>query len=188
MHPVNSIGFAAMIASLFGRRRRAQAIEPLYGAIMARALDYDLYRHHGVPDTFEGRFEAVTLVAGLVLRRLAQLPPPAADAAQDLVDRTFDGVDSAMREVGISDVGVPKRMKKFTSAFYGRLAAYGAALAPDAPAGALKAALEKNLLEGAPAGAALVAAVAGFSVALAALPLDRIVAGHLPAFVTVREG
>lgn len=173
-----------MIVSLFRRRRRDEGIEPLYGAMMARALDPVLYAVHGVPDTFEGRFEAVALVTGLILRRLRALPPPAGAAAQELVDRTFDGIDSAMREIGISDVGVPKRMKKFANGFYGRLGAYTGALADGAPEGALKAALEKNLLEGAPAGDGLVALVAAFADDLAALDGAALVAGRLPPYHT----
>ncbi|MCA0423026.1 MAG: ubiquinol-cytochrome C chaperone [Proteobacteria bacterium] len=135
-----------MIFPFFSRRKREKAIEPLYGAMMAAALDPVLYARHGVPDTFEGRFEAVTLVAALVLRRLKALPPPAADVAQDLVDRTFDGLDSAMRAVGISDVGVPKRMKKFAQGFYGRLDAYTLAL--ETSDAALGEALSRNTLDG----------------------------------------
>lgn len=49
-----------------------------------------------------------------------------------------------MRELGIGDQGVPKRMKKFAGMFYGRLEAYAAALdASDATA--LAAALARNI-------------------------------------------
>jgi len=151
-----------MILSFFKKRQRGQGIAPLYGAIMAKALNPLLYSSHGLPDTFEGRFESVTLHTALVLRRLKALPPPAADLAQELVDRVFDGLESAMREVGIGDMGIPKRMKSFAKGFYGRLGAYTAALdAGDAQA--LAQALSRNVLEGAPATPGFVDYVIEFS-------------------------
>lgn len=165
-----------MILSLFRRRPKDQSIEALYGAIMAEGLNPRLYADFGVPDTFEGRFEAVTLAASVVLHRLKSDPAPAAEAAQELVDRLFDGFDSAMREVGISDVGVPKRMKKFGQAFYGRLAAYSAAF--EAGAEALGAAMQKNLLEGALPSPALLAHIARYRHSVLSASLADVLAGR----------
>ena len=171
----------------FLKRRRADAIEPLYGAVMAAALNPVLFQRFGVPDTFEGRFEAVTLHAGLVLRRLGALPPPADDLAQDLVDRIFDGFDSAMRSIGISDNGLPRRMKKFAQGFYGRLDAYTAALAPGAGAEALGQALGRNLLEGAEVSPELAAHVRTLATTFDALSLDDLVAGRLTTAAPTAE-
>lgn len=137
-----------MIFSFFRQKKRDQAIEPLYGAIMAAALNPRIYTHFSVPDTFEGRFEAASLHFSLALRKLRQFPPPAGDVAQDLVDHFFDGLDSAMRQSGISDNALPKRIKKFAQGFYGRLESYNRALEPDAPPSQLAEVLERNLLEG----------------------------------------
>lgn len=170
-----------MIFSLLKRRKREQGIEPLYGAMMARALDPQLFTPGNVPDTFEGRFESVTLHAALVLRRLAVLPAPASDMAQELVDRIFDGVDSAMREVGISDVGVPKRIKNFAKGFYGRLNAYREALAEGAAPEALAEALSRNVLEGQPATAELQEYVRTTAHLLAGAGLETFMRGEVPA-------
>ena len=174
------------ILSLF-RRRAADEIEPLYGAMMAVALDPVLFRRFSVPDTFEGRFEAVTLTTCLILRRLKALPPPAADVAQDLVDRTFDGLESEMRAIGISDNGLPRRMKKFAQGFYGRLDAYTAALAPGAGAEALGQALGRNLLEGAEVSPELAAHVRTLATTFDALSLDDLVAGRLTTAAPTAE-
>ncbi len=53
-------------------------------------------------------------------------------------------MDHSLRELGIGDQGVPKRMKKLARMFYGRVAAYGEALDADDPA-ALAAALTRNI-------------------------------------------
>jgi cytochrome b pre-mRNA-processing protein 3 len=93
--------------------------------IIARARSVRFFAGLGVPDTMDGRFDLVTLHAWLVLVRLQ-----AADetqAAQALTDALFVGFDEALREQGVSDMGMGRRMKAMANAFYGRLAAYGAA-------------------------------------------------------------
>lgn len=135
-----------MIARFFRREDgRRRAIQALHVRINEAARAGALYRELGVPDTVEGRFEALCLHVILVLRRLRRLPPPAADVAQDLVNAVFLQLDASLRELGVGDFGVPKRMKKLGAAFYGRAAGYDAALdAGDASALAL--ALARNVV------------------------------------------
>ena len=66
-----------------------------------------------MPDTLEGRFEALCLHVILALRGAARLPPPAADVAQDLADAFFRDLDASLREMGVGDTVVPKRMKSW---------------------------------------------------------------------------
>lgn len=117
-----------MILRLFRKDPRAPLIEALHGRIAEAARAPALYARLGVPDTVEGRFESLSLHLVLVLRRLRRLPPPAAEVAQDLVDAFFRQLDATLREMGVGDMGVPKRMKKLAQAFYQRAAAYDAAL------------------------------------------------------------
>ena len=63
----------------------------------------------------------------LVLRALRELPPPADEVAKDLTDAFFQDLDASLREMGVGDTVVPKRMKKLAAAFYGRAHAYDAA-------------------------------------------------------------
>jgi cytochrome b pre-mRNA-processing protein 3 len=92
------------------------------------AREPTLYLRFGVPDTLEGRFESLALHLVLVLRRLRQLPAPAQDVAQELVDAFFRQLDASLRELGVGDMGVPKRIKKLAQGFYDRAASYDAAL------------------------------------------------------------
>ncbi len=163
-----------MIFSIFRQKKHEPAIEPLYGAIMAAALNPELYLHFDVPDTFEGRFESASLHVAMVLRRLRQLPPPAENAAQELVDRFFDGLDSAMRQTGVSDNALPKRIKKFAQGFYGRLESYTEALEPDAPQSQLAEVLQRNLLEGAEASPDLCAYVRNLMMRLQGVTLEQL--------------
>lgn len=111
---------------MFGlwRRRSGNAIRDMHTRIVAASRDPALYGPDGLPDTVEGRFEALTLHVLLVLRRLRQLPDPAGDAAQELIDAVFAHLEIALRETGVGDFGVPKRMKKLARAFYDRTSRY----------------------------------------------------------------
>ena len=172
-----------MIGALFrrgGARRRA--VEGLHRALNEAARRPGLYLALGVPDTVEGRFEALCLHAYLVLRRLNRLPAPAADVAQDLVNSVFAQLDASLRELGVGDLGVGKRMKKLGAAFYGRAAGYDAAL-DGGDAAALPAVLARNVLGGAPDSEAvgLAAYVRAADAALGAADLDALL-GPGPPF------
>lgn len=117
-----------MIFGLFRKDPRAPLIGTLHKRIADAARAPALYLGLGVPDTIEGRFESLSLHFVLVLRRLRRLPDPAREVAQDLVDSFFGHLDASLREMGVGDMGVPKRMKKLAQGFYGRAAAYDAAL------------------------------------------------------------
>jgi cytochrome b pre-mRNA-processing protein 3 len=137
-----------MVLGLFGRRNRnAEIVERLYLAVAGAARNPAFFGELGVPDTVEGRFEMVTLHAHLAVRRLRALPAPGPDLGQDLVDAVFAHFDAALRELGVGDISVPKKMKTMASAFLGRAKAYEEALAHPVGtrAGALRAALLRNV-------------------------------------------
>jgi cytochrome b pre-mRNA-processing protein 3 len=133
-----------MILTRWRARRAARVlIDHLHGEVVAAARRPALYTDCGVPDDLDGRFEMMVLHADLLLRRLNEAG--AADLAQELVDRLFEGFDDALREMSISDIGVAKRMTKFAGAYFGRAGVYGPALeAGDETA--LAAALARNAL------------------------------------------
>lgn len=137
---------------MFGFFRAAanrRLVDRLHGEIVAAARQPALYARLGAPDTFEGRFELLALHAGAVLRRLETLgkagDAAAADLARDLADAIFLRLDHTLREQGVGDLAVPKRMKKFAEAFYGRLAACEKAMA-DGTGDALRLVVARNVL------------------------------------------
>lgn len=117
-----------MVRGLFRRNPGQEVVEPLYQRIASASRQPFLYLDLEVPDTVEGRFEAVTLHMTLVLRRLRELPTPADQVAQDLVDCFFRHLDASLRELAVGDLGVPRRMKALGEAFNGRSRAYDEAL------------------------------------------------------------
>jgi cytochrome b pre-mRNA-processing protein 3 len=120
-------------------------IEPIYGMIVAQVREPLFYNHLDVPDTVDGRFDLLILHLWLVLRRLRTLERSAA-LSQALFDHFCDDMDANLREMGVGDLAVPRRMQAFGEAFYGRTAAYDLASAESERR--LAEALQKNILNG----------------------------------------
>lgn len=113
---------------LFRREPRGpDTISALYGMIVAQARLPCLYRDYAVADTVNGRFDLIVLHLAMVLDRLAQDPALKA-LAQGVFDRFCQDMDNNLREMGISDLKVPKEMQRMGEAFYGRAQAYKAAM------------------------------------------------------------
>lgn len=133
-----------LLRTLFRRDPRRESIAGLYKRVSGAARQPGLYAALGAPDTLEGRFEALSLHMVLALRALRHKPDPAADVARDLTDAFFRDLDASLREMGVGDTSVPKRMKTLAEAFYGRAAVYDAALDAGDEAG-LAVALGRNV-------------------------------------------
>jgi cytochrome b pre-mRNA-processing protein 3 len=133
-----------MIFHLFRRTPRASTIARLYGTIVAQARSSAFYQDYGVPDTVNGRFESVVLHMVLVLNRLATEPEPVRTLGQGVFDLFCRDMDENLREMGVGDLAVPRSMRRIGEAFYGRQAAYAAALS-DAGHEALTTVLARNV-------------------------------------------
>ena len=120
-------------------------IEAIYGMIVTQAREPLFYRDLGVPDTVNGRFDLLVLHLWMVLRRLKAAAGGAA-FSQALFDRFCEDMDANLREMGVGDLTVPKRMQAFGEAFYGRAAAYDLASADGAEP--MAQALSRNILDG----------------------------------------
>lgn len=108
-------------------RRRSQpsrVASKLYGLIVTQARSPALYAAGGIPDSQDGRFEAIALFTVLVLDRLLGEGPRGAALARALTETLISDMDDQMREMGVSDLKVPKHVKKAAAAVYDRLAAY----------------------------------------------------------------
>ncbi len=117
-----------MIFRWFAPTSREASITSLYGAIVAQARRTAFYQIYGVPDTVNGRLEMIMLHAVLVLRRLQDETAESRALGQGLFDHFCRDMDDNMREMGVGDLTVPRKMRRIGEAFYGRQAAYGLAL------------------------------------------------------------
>jgi len=139
-----------MIFPRFRRGARSYTISALYGTIVAQARMPCFYQDYAVPDTVNGRFDVIVLHLAPVLDRIA-LGPSLGDLGQGLFDHFWRDMDHNLREMGVGDLSVPKRMRGLGEAFYGRAGVYRAALAEDDPR-ALMEALDRNIYASAPGG------------------------------------
>lgn len=161
---------------LFRRPRHERTGFVLYGVAVAAAREPRFYSEFGVPDTAAGRFELVALHTALLIRRLRAEGDGTADAlAQAVFDAMFADMDVNLREMGIGDLSVGKRVKMLWEGFHGRAQAYAEALAAGDEAG-LAAALARNVwvTEPAPEGAPE-------AVAREAMRADGVLAGQAVA-------
>lgn len=147
------------LLSLFSNRRgQTRRAAELYVAIVAQARSERFYADLGVPDTLDGRFDLIVLHASMFLKRLRAAGPEGKALAQAAFDRMFANLDDSLRELGVGDMTVPKKIRKMVEAFYGRAAAYDEALA-DGSDEKLNAAFSRNLFRGEPVPDATLAAL-----------------------------
>jgi cytochrome b pre-mRNA-processing protein 3 len=102
-------------------------VAALYGQVMAAARHPAFFEKFALPDNFETRFDLLVVHMFLLLTRLKREGQRTMMRA--LTEYMVDDLDRSLREMGIGDVGVAKRMKKLMSAFYGRVLAYEKAMA-----------------------------------------------------------
>jgi len=139
---------------LFRPSVRKTAAVKLYQKLVEAARNPWFYRHGGVADSLDGRFDMIALHAWLVMDRLAAEGEEGQAIAQRLFDLMFRDLDRSLREMGVGDLGVPKRIRAMMEAFYGRARAYST--------DDLKAALVRNLYRSAEIDSEIVASVADY--------------------------
>ena len=137
----------------FLRRRRHERLGyELYGASVAAARQAVFYSDLRVPDTLDGRFDMVGLHVFLVIRRLNRATPEGPELSQAVFDAMFNDMDVNLREMGVGDMSIAKKVKKMWEAFHGRADAYEQAMNA-ADSAALPEALARNVWRGASPGA-----------------------------------
>ena len=135
-------------------RRDDTSAAKLYGAIVAQARLPVFYQGFGVPDTLEGRFLVLSLHLFATLHRLKAEGPKsegpksegpksegaksegaksegakALELAQDLIDRFGADMETVLREIGVGDLSIPKKVRGLAASGASLLQAYEEALA-----------------------------------------------------------
>lgn len=122
-----------MLRTLFRKDRQAEAGERLYAAVAAQARHPGFYTELGVEDRIDARFELYTLHMLLLNMRLRDedgegRSGKGCETAQALFDAYVSALDNVLRELGVSDVSVARKMRKLGEALYGRMTAYETSL------------------------------------------------------------
>jgi len=130
--------------TLIRRGRYERAGFELYGAAVTAARQRAFYAVIGVPDTLDGRFDMIAIFVFLIINRLTREPSPGPELAQAVFDALFSDMDVNLREMGVGDLTVGRKVRVMWEAFHGRSASYAAALR-DGDVAALEAALGRNV-------------------------------------------
>ncbi|WP_374516138.1 ubiquinol-cytochrome C chaperone family protein [Brevundimonas sp.] len=134
-----------MLQNLF-RPRRGRLGESLYDHAVRQARQPGFYTRLGVADRIDARFELYTLHVLLLTMRLRDEGATGAEAGQELFDTYVSALDHALRELGVGDISVGKKMRKLGEALYGRMKAWETALR-DEDGTALSQSLARNVYE-----------------------------------------
>ncbi|WP_372708334.1 ubiquinol-cytochrome C chaperone family protein [Brevundimonas sp.] len=134
-----------MLKNLFRTRSRERLGEPLYELTVAQARQPAFYAQMGVADEIDARFELYTLHVLLLVMRTRDEGERGAEVAQDLFNAYVSALDHALRELGVGDTSVGKKMRKLGEAMYGRMTAYEGPLRAEDEEG-LSASLARNVL------------------------------------------
>lgn len=149
-----------MLKSLFRKRPSQSQGDPLYAAVAEQARQPAFYTSLGVADRIDARFELYTLHALLLILRLRDedkvagdadageqgTSGPGVEAAQSLFDSYVSALDNVLRELGVGDVSMAKKMRTLGEALYGRMTAYETPLRAG-DAATLSAGLARNVFE-----------------------------------------
>jgi cytochrome b pre-mRNA-processing protein 3 len=117
-----------MFAWIRERKNLRSSVQLIYASVVAQARQPAFYRHLGVPDSLEGRYEMITLHLFLILERLREEGPQCQRPARALVERFVTDMDDCMRELGVGDLTVPKKVKRAAAGIFERTSAYRTAL------------------------------------------------------------
>ncbi len=139
----------SLFAYLSRPHDRARRAAEHYKSIAAQARLPEFFESHAAPDTLDGRFDVLVLLASLYLKRLRAAGPDGHQLAQAVFDHMFSTLDQTLRELGVGDVTIHKKIRAMASAFYGRAAVYDKGLA-DHDDAALADAIVRNIFAGKP--------------------------------------
>ena len=100
----------------------------LFAVIVSQSRQPSFYQQLGVPDTLDGRFELLVLHTFLIVRQLRR-GNFKHQLGRDIMTLLFDDFDLSLRETGVGDMGIGRRIKTMADGFYGRSEAYEVGLA-----------------------------------------------------------
>jgi cytochrome b pre-mRNA-processing protein 3 len=103
--------------------------DAIYTGIVDASRQPEFFLSYGIPDTLDGRFEMLSLHMFLGLKRLVENGGDDKALAQTVMELFVRDMDAALRELGVSDIKVPKRMKTLYGSFGGRIGGYTLAAA-----------------------------------------------------------
>jgi len=120
---------ASRLSQIFKRERaEIKDARVVYAALMAQSRRPEFYGEGAVPDSYDGRIDFLTLHLAVVFAALKSHGDTGPKLSQAIYDVMIDDFDVALREEGLSDTGVVRRIKPMANLFFERVKAYSEAL------------------------------------------------------------
>ena len=133
----------------FGKSEKDAQAQRLADALLTHARDPWFYVEAGMPDTLDGRYSVVVLHLWMLSKTLRRRGSWGVALAQDTFDATLDQIERGLREAGVGDIAIPKRLAKLTRIFHGHAKAFDAALETAEPAREIGETVKRNLTDSA---------------------------------------
>lgn len=106
------------------KSKNTSNVKKIYQSIIDNSRSKIFYIELDVEDNFESRFDLVILHSFIIFQYFVEIGDKKNKLSQSLFDFMFHDFENNLREMGFGDIAVNKRMKKFISAFYGRILSY----------------------------------------------------------------
>ena len=106
-------------------------VDKVYGIVVDQSRKPTFYAELSIPDNIDGRFDVLGLHMFFIFSRLKNEEKIAADFSQSLFDTMFVDMDQSLREMGVGDLSVGKRVKDMGKALLGRIEAYDKAFSAE---------------------------------------------------------
>ena len=112
---------------MFFKKKNKEIVElsvRLYKLIVKQSRNKEFYLSLKIPDTIDGRFELIVLHFFLLERTLDKEIKKDQLIYKELLEIIYKDFDMSLREIGVGDLSVGKKIYHMTEAFSGRLFAY----------------------------------------------------------------
>lgn len=133
-----------------GNKRQADkvAVSGLYAAILKRARNPDIFGDSGFTDTIDGRTGALAIYSSLVTTHLSAISQSGRALSSRLTDRIFDDIDASLRETGVGDASIARKVRTIGERFVGLGIAVNEAFLTSDPKASICEVLSRNELTG----------------------------------------
>lgn len=138
-----------MLDFLLGNKNLKNVAYKLFSKIIKQSRISEFYSEFEIEDSLDGRFDLMAVHMIILLDKLDyhnenKKPARLKRILQEIM---FDNLDLTLREIGVGDLGVGKKIKVMAEAFYGRMKVYQVAF-EKGDTDAISEALLRNLYRG----------------------------------------
>jgi len=134
-----------MFGWLKSKKTDSDAVKRWRDAVTQMAREPEPYLRGWVPDTIYGRFHMVALVATLAMRRFRELGSNGKAFSKAFSELLFSDFDHSLREHGVGDSSIARRIRKMGEEFFGLASAVDEALEQGGPDKHLAQVIRRNI-------------------------------------------